>query len=405
MNVCLACGTPIEAFMSFGRQPISNCYVPAEGMEDEYFFEMSVAVCPDCSLFQLMTPPDPGIIYHENYAFFSQTSKRMQQHFEGFAQDVMGRLRKIKDPFVVEIGSNDGILLRNFSQADLRHLGIEPSQNVAEIATDAGVETVCLFFGDETVDDLIEEYGKADVILSANAISHIPDLTGLARSLRKMLNPKGLLIFEDPYLGSVLENTSYDQIYNEHVFIFSVTSVRNVFLRHDLELLDVQPQWVHGGSMRYVLGIQGMHRVSKTVTDQLALENERGLDRLETYERFRVSCETRRTELVDLLKKLKSEGKSVVGYAATAKSSTILNYCGIGPHLVDYICDTTPVKQGKFSPGMHIPIKPHQAFLDAYPDCAILFAWNHRDEILEKEQAFKEQGGKWVSFSPEVRIE
>ena len=155
MNVCLACGTPIEAFMSFGRQPISNCYVPAEGMEDEYFFEMSVAVCPDCSLFQLMTPPDPGIIYHENYAFFSQTSKRMQQHFEGFAQDVMGRLRKIKDPFVVEIGSNDGILLRNFSQADLRHLGIEPSQNVAEIATDAGVETVCLFFGDETVKPML----------------------------------------------------------------------------------------------------------------------------------------------------------------------------------------------------------------------------------------------------------
>ena len=157
--------------------------------------------------------------------------------------------------------------------------------------------------------------------------------------------------------------------------------------------------------MRYVLGIQGMHPVSKTVTDQLALENERGLDRLETYERFRVSCEKRRVELMDLLKKLKREGKSVVGYAATAKSSTILNYCGIGPYLIDYICDTTPVKQGKLSPGMHIPIKPYQAFLDAYPDCAILFAWNHRDEILEKEQAFKEQGGKWVSFSPEVRIE
>lgn len=405
MNVCLTCGSPIEAFMSFGRQPISNCYVPAEGMEDEYFFEMSVGVCPNCSLFQLMTPPDPGMIYHENYAFFSQTSKRMQEHFGEFAQDVMGRLREINNPFVVEIGSNDGILLRNFSQADIRHLGIEPSQNVAKIAMDAGIETVCVFFGDETADDLIAEYGKADVILSANVISHIPDLTGLARGLRKMLNPKGLLIFEDPYLGSVLENTSYDQIYNEHVFIFSVTSVRNVFLRHDLELLDVQPQWVHGGSKRYVLGIQGMHPVSKTVTDQLALEHERGLDRLETYERFRVSCEKHRVELVDLLKKLKSEGKSVVGYAATAKSSTILNYCKIGPNLIDYICDTTPVKQGKLSPGMHIPIKPYQAFLDAYPDCAILFAWNHRNEILEKEQAFKEQGGKWVSFNPEVRIE
>lgn len=401
---CRVCDNPVKAFMSFGQQPIANRFISPDQTESEYFFEMEVCVCSQCGMFQLIEQPAPEMMFHENYTFFSKTSKAMQIHFEAYAKYVMDTYLA-DDPFVVELGSNDGIMLRHFKNAGHRHIGIEPSDNVAEVARKDGVHTLTAFFGEETAQSISKEYGLADAILSANVMCHIPDINGIAKGAVALLKPEGVLIFEDPYLGDVVEKTSYDQIYDEHVYLFSATSVKNSFKPHGLILIDVLPQTTHGGSMRYVLGREGQHKVGDAVTRQLAWETERGLTEAKTFEKFRTNCEKSRDKLVSLLTQLKSENRRVVGYAATSKSTTILNYCGIGPDLIEYISDTTPDKQGTLSPGMHISVKPHSYFAQNYPDYVVLFAWNHEIEIRANERDYTARGGKWIYFVPDVVID
>ena len=211
-------------------------------------------------------------------------------------------------------------------------------------------------------------------------------------------------MFEDPYLGDVVAKTSYDQIYDEHVFLFSALSIQYLFGLQGMELIDVLPQITHGGSMRYVLAHQGAHPVKEAVTQLLAKEKAQGLDRLATFETFRANVEKSRLDLVTLLKTLKAQGKKVAGYAATSKSTTVLNYCGIGPDLIEYICDTTPIKQGKLSPGVHIPVVPYETFKKNPPDYAVLLAWNHAVEIMANEKEYVAAGGKWIVHVPEVRV-
>ncbi|MNL19249.1 hypothetical protein D3C87_1404410 [compost metagenome] len=212
------------------------------------------------------------------------------------------------------------------------------------------------------------------------------------------------MTFEDPYLGDIIQKTSYDQIYDEHVFLFSVESVQNAFSKHGLEVIDCLPQKTHGGSMRYVLAHKGAYQISENVKRQLAIENELQLSNPDTYVQFAKNVEKSKQELFDLLEKLRLEGKKVVGYGATSKSTTVLNYCGIKPEHIAFISDTTPIKQGKFTPGTHIPVKPYEEFKNESPDFALLFAWNHKDEILAKEVAFKERHGKWITYVPNVHI-
>ena len=233
---------------------------------------------------------------------------------------------------------------------------------------------------------------------------HIPDLPGVAAGVKRLLKPDGVFMFEDPYLGDMIAKTSYDQIYDEHVFIFSANSVMRAFAPHGLELIDVIPQITHGGSMRYVLAPKGSRPVSPRVGEQLAKERAQGLDRAETYRQFKKNCEQSRKLLMQLLEDLRKQGKRVVGYGATSKSTTVTNYCGITPDHVEFISDTTPIKQGKLSPGVHIPVKPYAEFERKYPDFALLFAWNHASEIREKEQKFVAAGGRWIVYVPEVKI-
>jgi methylation protein EvaC len=405
VSKCRVCDARIEAFMSFGRMPIANGFLTAAEIENEYFFELAPAVCGTCEMFQIIEQPAPEKMFHEQYAFFSSTSRHMQAHFEEFANAVLGQaLAKRDDPFVVELGSNDGIMLRHFQKRGIRHLGIEPSVNVADVARSQGINTVSAFFGRKLADDIVAEHGHADAILAANVMCHIPDLPGVAAGVQRLLKPDGVFIFEDPYLGDMVAKTSYDQIYDEHVFIFSATSVMRAFAMHGLELIDVMPQATHGGSMRYTLAPKGSRAVSAKVDETLANERAQGLDRAETYLRFRQNCEASRELLVQKLKDLQSKEKRVVGYGATSKSTTVTNYCGITPDLVEFISDTTPIKQGKLSPGTHIPVRPYDDFMRKYPDCALLFAWNHAAEIREKEKAFVAAGGKWLVYVPEVKI-
>lgn len=404
-TACRVCAAPLEPFMTFGRMPIANGFLAASQIPEESFFELAPAFCAGCGMFQIVEQPAPEQMFHEQYAFYSSTSRHMQAHFGRFAAFVRERfLDGRSNPFVVELGSNDGIMLRHFRDAGLRHLGVEPSANVADLARADGIDTISAFFGPALADEILETRGRADAVLAANVMCHIPDIHGVAAGVARVLSDTGVLVFEDPYLGDMVAKTSYDQIYDEHVFIFSATSVASAFRRHGLELVDVLPQPTHGGSMRYVLGRTGAHPVAPAVPELLAREREQGLADRATFDRFRASCEASRDALRELLDGLRRSGNRIAGYGATSKSTTVTNYCGIGSEHLEFISDTTPIKQGKLSPGAHIPVQPHERFASHPPDYALLFAWNHAAEIFEKEQAFTASGGQWITYVPNVAV-
>ncbi len=403
MKKCLVCGSLIEPFMSFGRMPIANGFLTPDQFASEYFFELKVGFCANCKMVQLTEQVEREKMFHDEYAFFSSTSARMALHFKEFADFVTNQYLQLPDSFVVEIGSNDGIMLQNFAKAGIRHLGIEPSANVARVAIEKGIQTVCKFFDEDLAREIVAEHGQADAFLGANVMCHLPYLHSVAAGIKILLKPGGVLIFEDPYLGDIVEKTSYDQIYDEHAFYFSGASLSYLFEQHELEIVDVRPQNVHGGSMRYVVAHQGAHKASAAVAAQRAKEESLGLHRPETYDRLRHNIERSRDDLMALLRDLKGQGKRVVGYGATSKSTTVTNYCGITPDLVEFISDTTPIKQGKFSPGAHIPVRPYEEFVTNYPDYALLFAWNHGEEIMDKEQKFQSAGGRWIAYVPKVK--
>lgn len=404
MKKCLICNSEIEPFISYGQMPIANGFLNKENFLNEYFFHMQVAHCNNCSMVQLIDTPERELMFNENYAFFSGTSQAMKAHFKNFAEDVKQNYLDKEDPFVVEIGSNDGIMLGNFKEWGIRHLGCEPSANVAKVATEKGINTIVEFFNEELAETIIKKNGQADAFIAANVMCHIPYFHSIVAGISKLIKKTGIVIFEDPYLGDVIEKTSYDQIYDEHTFLFSVTSINYIFSKYGMEVVHVEHQETHGGSMRYFIGHKGVRERSKEATAQIQKELELGLDNSNTYETFRQNCEKSRVDLKKLLTVLKSKGKSIAGYGATSKSTTILNYSDIGADLIDYICDNTPIKQGKFSPGKHIPIEPIETFKENYPDYAVLFAYNHAKEIMNKETEFIKNGGKWILFVPNVHI-
>ncbi len=404
-GLCRVSGRPLVKTVNFGLHPLGNGFLSADDFSGEYFFPMEIGFCEASMMVQLINQPAPEKMFHNKYAFYSSTSQFMGQHFCDFAEEVMRSryLSKI-NPFVVELGCNDGIMLKNFATAGIRHLGIEPSQNVADVANTMGVRTLSKFFSESVAEQIVKAEGQADAFLAANVMCHIPDIHGVVKGIRTLLKPAGVVIFEDPYLGDIIEKTSYDQIYDEHVFLFSAHSIEYLFNLYGMELIDVISQKTHGGSMRYVLANKGVYPVSSSVGRLMGKEKALGLHQIATFEKFRIAVERSRKELCSLLTDLKLKGKRVAGYAATSKSTTILNYCGIGPELIEYISDTTPMKQGKFTPGMHIPVKSHANFLENPPDYAVLFAWNHAEEIMDKEKNFTDKGGKWIVHIPSVRV-
>ncbi len=404
MKTCSLCSAPIQPFLSFGRMPIANGFLSAGQFAAEPFGELAVGFCEPCGMVQLTELVEREKMFHENYAFFSSTSARMAAHFGHFAESVRAGFLQQDNPLVVEIGSNDGIMLQHFAKAGIRHLGIEPSANVAAVARGKGVQTICEFFDEALAGRIVAAHGKADAFLGANVMCHLPYLHSVAAGIRLLLKPRGVLVFEDPYLGDIVEKTSYDQIYDEHAFYFSVLALDKLFAAHAMEIVDVAPQDVHGGSMRYTVAHHGAHPVSPAVEAQRRKEAALALADPRTFDRFRANVEKSRDALVALLRQLKSAGKRVVGYGATSKSTTVTNFCSITPDLVEFISDTTPIKQGKFSPGTHIPVRGHGEFAVRHPDYALLFAWNHAGEIMAKEAEFSKSGGKWIVYVPRVEV-
>ncbi len=401
MTKCKICNSKLNYIMSFGEMPLANGFLQKK-LDDEYFFELEIGICDSCYMFQIISQPDPKKMFHQNYAFISGTSNYMKKHFAEFADDIIKR--KSSDLFVVEIGSNDGIMLEHLSRARIKHVGIEPSKNVADLSKKKGVNVINSFFDIACSKKIQNDYSKADIIFAANVMCHIPDINEVMIACSNLLKENGRIIFEDPYLGSMIEKNSYDQIYDEHVFLFSASSIKNMATINNLELIDLKEIPAHGGSMRYTLAHKGINKVSDNVENYLAKEKELGLFELKTYKNFKNKCEKSKNDLKEFLINAKKNNKRVIGYGATSKSTTILNYCGIRDDLLECIVDITPTKQGKFSPGMHIPIKSFDYIKDQYPDYFLLLAWNHQKEILDKEKSFGENGGKWIKFFPNFEI-
>ena len=387
---CKITHKPIKPFMSFGKMPIANGFLEKQDFSKEYFYNMEIGFSEDLSLLQLNDHPKPEVMFNENYPFFTSSSKHMIEHFKSYANFVRKYLNT--NSKLIEIGSNDGTFLKNFSNNSNNIIGFEPSKNVAELAQKNKVPTINNFFNTKTIANINEYLGNTDLICASNVICHIPDLNDLIKSVDMLLSLDGTFVFEEPYLGSMFDQVSYDQIYDEHIYVFSVSSVSKIFERFNLYLVDAFPQKTHGGSMRYV--VKRKNDKSSQIKKIIEEEKIKKLDQIESCLMFKNNCEISKKKIVDKINILKNQGKSICGYAATSKSTTILNYCQIGCDQIDYICDTTSEKIGKFSPGMHIPIKDMDYFRKNQTDCIYLFAWNHKLEILNKEKNFK---GYWFS--------
>ena len=388
---CKITNKRIKPFMSFGSMPIANGFLTKEEFADEYFFNMEVGFSEEVSLLQLNDHPKPEKMFNHNYPFFTGSSQYMVKHFKNYSTFVKKFLKS--NSKIIEIGSNDGTFLKNFLDNKKKIIGFEPSKNVADLANSKNVPTVNLFFNKNNIKNFKEFIGKTDLICASNVICHIPDLNDLVETIDLLLSKDGAFVFEEPYLGSMFEKTSYDQIYDEHIFIFSVSSIFKIFKRFNLNLVDVIPQITHGGSMRYVIQ-RNENSISGNLKKILTHEKEIKLDSIESCLNFKKNCEKSKDKLINKIQLLKKAGKSICGYAATSKSTTILNYCNIGPEQIDYICDTTKEKINKYSPGKHIPIKDMSYFHNKPTDIAYLFAWNHKKEIFDKEKSYK---GKWIS--------
>jgi methylation protein EvaC len=404
MVQCRVCGGAVSEFLDFGRQPLSDAFRWPGETASEFFFRLAVVVCASCTMVQLLEEVPRERMFHQDYPYQSSGSAVMSKHFTQTARRLLETELTGNDPFIVEIGCNDGVMLETVSTAGVRHLGIEPAGGVAELARAKGIRVRTEFFEERSAAAVRAVNGPADVIYAANTICHIPYLESIFRGVDALLAPNGVFVFEDPYLGEIVRRTSFDQIYDEHFYFFTARSVRTTAQRFGFELVDVEPLPVHGGELRYTLARSGARHPAPAVADILARELEQGLAERSTLDGFAQAVRRTRSDLLALLQRLREEGKRVVGYGATAKSATVMNYCGIGPDLVSFVCDSTPAKQGRLTPGSHVPIRPPEAFADLYPDYALLFAWNHAEEIMAKEREFREAGGRWIRYVPEVSI-
>lgn len=384
----------LKPFMTFGLMPLANAFLEKKNFKDEYFYNLEVGFSEELSLFQLNDYPSPKKMFNKNYPFFTGSSEFMKIHFKNYFDWIKNNYLKFKSN-IIEIGSNDGTFLLNFKNQGHNCIGFEPSTNVADQAKKKDLNIINDFFCLKNVTALKKK--NTDIICAANVICHIPDIIDVIKSVDFLLKDDGLFIFEEPYLGAMFNKVSYDQIYDEHIYMFSVSSIKKIFNSYDFELVDVLPQITHGGSMRYVISRKKKILINDSVNIILQKEKDNNIDNISSCFAFKQNCETSKKNILKILNKYKDQKKSVCGYAATSKSTTILNYCNIGSNIIDCIYDTTDEKIGKYSPGMHIPIKPMEDFKFDKPDIAYLFAWNHKDEIFKKEKYFSKRGGVWIS--------
>ncbi len=407
INSCRFCGNQLRhTFVDLGVSPLANSYLKAKQLQQvEPFYPLHTYVCEKCFLVQLAVFQTPDDIFSD-YAYFSSYSESWLKHASDYVELMVERFGFNSDSLVVEIASNDGYLLQYFNEKRIPVLGIEPAENVAKVAQEAGITTIVKFFGSQTATELIEDGKKADLILGNNVLAHVPDLNDFVEGMKCLLKPQGIITMEFPHLLRLMDENQFDTIYHEHFSYFSFITVEKVFQKHGLTIFDVEELSTHGGSLR----IYARHNddVSKTIGESvLELKNREEtaqFNKLEHYLSFTEKVQTTKLNTLDFLIKAKREGKSIVGYGAPAKGNTLLNYCGVRSDFIDYTVDLSPHKQELFLPGTHIPIYSPDKIKETKPDYLLILPWNIKDEIMKQMACIRDWGGKFVVLIPEVKV-
>ena len=430
--VCRSCGAaPLAPVLSLGNTPLANALRDASELAaPEATFPLDLAVCPRCALVQITATVPPDDLFRD-YVYFSSFSDTMLKHAAELALQLTRDENLGPASLVVEAASNDGYLLKNYAAAGVPVLGIEPARNVARVAVERhGIPTRAEFFGRDYAAQLVAEGLRADVFHAHNVLAHVPDLNGFVAGVRTLLKSNGVAVIEAPYVKDMLDHCEFDTIYHEHLCYFSLTALDSCFRRHGLVIRDAQRVPIHGGSLRLfaspaeqfsVAGVcdpgtprepgsqtpateGGVKTVSQRVTDLLAEEAAWGVGTLEPYRTFAERVAQIKLGLRSLLTQLKAGGKRIAAYGASAKGSTLLNFCGIGPETLDFIVDRSTVKQGKFTPGTRLQIHSPDKLLEDMPDYTLLLTWNFADEILRQQAEYQSRGGKFILPVPLPRV-
>ncbi|MBI2971133.1 MAG: methyltransferase domain-containing protein [Candidatus Aenigmarchaeota archaeon] len=401
--LCRICkSASLHKFLSLGPIPLVNSLLKTEQLNlPENYFPLDVYFCAGCTLVQLTYVVPPETLFRD-YVYLTGTSKTMRQHFGELARDIEQRFG-VEGSLVIDIGGNDGTLLHGFRKP--RVLNVEPARNIAQISEANGVKSYPEFFSEKTAGDILEKFGKARVIIGTNVFAHCNDIDDFVKGVLVLLEDEGVFVVEFPYLADMISQNEFDTIYHEHLSYFSVSPLVRHFGRYGLEIFDVQRFAVHGGSIRLFVKRKGApHRSTGALEKILKLENDMKLDAFDTYLAFASRVRAIREKLLAMLRKAKSEGKRVAGYGAPAKGNILLNYCGIGTGLLEYTVDKNEMKQGFFTPGMHIPIYGPGKLMEDKPDYVLLLAWNFGGEIMKQEQGYHLSGGRFIVPIPEPSV-
>lgn len=406
ITACRACGAGrLDPVLSLGQTPLANSLLTTEDLgKPEPTHPLALVFCPACTLVQITETVPPDAMFRE-YLYFSSFSDTMLRHSEAIATRIARERGLGAGSLAMEVASNDGYLLQYYKRLGVPVLGIEPARNVAKVAIgERGIPTVTEFFGAELARGLAAEGKRADVLHANNVLAHVPDLAGFVAGIRSVLSDDGVAVIEVPYVRDMIDHNEFDTIYHEHLCYFSLTALDGLFARHELSIVDAETLPIHGGSIR-VFASPGRDRArGRRVTALLADERRRGMTSLAYYSDFARRVDALKRELVELLGRLRREGKRIAAYGAAAKGSTLLNYFGIGRETVEFVVDRSTHKQGRFMPGVHVPIFAPDELVARMPDYTLLLTWNFADEILAQQSEYRAKGGKFIVPVPNVRV-
>lgn len=406
-RTCRHCAAPLtRRFLDLGFAPPSNAYLAAQALDaPETTYPLRLMVCDACHLVQTEDYAAPEALFDADYAYFSSTSKSWLDHAARYAAEMTARYGLTAESHVIEVASNDGYLLRNFVAAGIPCLGIEPTEATARAAEALGIPVVREFFGEALGERLAAEGRPADLIAGNNVYAHVPDINDFTRGLAAALKPQGVVTLEFPHLMRLVEFCQFDTVYHEHFSYLSLLSVTRIFAAAGLRVFDVEELPTHGGSLRIHGCRAGAdHPETPAVAALLAEERRRGMDGPDFYAAFQPRADRLKDDFLRFLLDAKRDGHSVAGYGAAAKGNTLLNYAGVRPDLLPYVCDAAPAKQGKLLPGSHIPVCPPDRLMRERPDFVVILPWNIAAEIRAQLAPLAEQGTRFVTAVPELRI-